>query len=223
MFDLEEFKTRFQHFRKVDYQSYPYCFGEFWKWKLRTENESEHILDAKHLEETYNRLSQTLKIWLWHRPYSFSELAGRLKDSLKRIRNAYGQIRRWSLLEFDEIPHEPLEFVWHELGCVKTFEKNAGAYYLAMATTKPLMFLWGQTLAFDSVVRSRMPSFDLPGIINGYWSFEKWKEVMMRFQESLEHQPDIVDLFKKVSRKEYGTDSIVPYGQFIDLYYWVRC
>lgn len=223
MFNLEEFRLRFQYFRKIDYQTFPYCFGEFWKWKLRTENKSEHILDVKHLEKTYNRLSQTLKIWQWHRPYSFFELARRLKDSLERIRNAYNQIRRYSLLEFDEIPHEPLELIWHELGCVKTFEKNAGGYYLAMATTKPLMFLWGQTLAFDSVVRERMPRFDILGVIDNYWSFEKWKKVMVRFQEGLKRQPEVVDLFKKVSSREYRTDSIVPYGQFIDLYYWVRC
>ena len=220
---MEEFRVRFQHFRKFDYQSYPYCFGEFWKWKLRTENESEHILDHKHAEETYNKLSNTLRIWQWHRPYSFSELAGRLKESLKRISNAYNEIRGHSLLEFDEIPHKPLELIWHELGWVKTFEKNNGGYYLAMATTKPFMFLWGQTPAFDSVVRMRMPRFNILGISDNYWSFEKWGTVMMRFQESLRHQPEAVNLFKEISSKEYGTNSNVPYGQFIDLYYWVRC
>lgn len=109
-----------------------------------------------------------------------------------------------------------------KLSDVKTFEKNAGGYYLAMATTKPLMFLWGQTLAFDSVVREHIPRFDILGIIDNYWSFETWKKVMVRFQEMLKLQPDVVELFKKESSIEYGTDSIVPYGQFIDLYYWVR-
>jgi len=126
------------------------------------------------------------------------------------------------LLEFDKIPNEPLEIIWHELGSIKTFEKNKGGYYLAMATTKPLMFLWGQTLAFDSVVRGRMPrfddaSFDLTG---NYWTFEQWKEMMLRFQHELRQQPEAIDLFKKVSLEEYGNDSAVPYGQFIDLYYW---
>lgn len=223
MLNLEKFRTRFQHFRRFDYQSYPHCFGEFWKWKLRTENECLHILDDKHIEETYNRLSKTLKIWQWHRPNSFSELAGRLEESLKRIGNAYNEIRRYSLLEFDEIPYEPLEMVWHELGLIKTFEKNTTGYYLAMATTKLLMFLWGQTLAFDSVVRKRMPRFHIFCITGNYWTFEKWKKVMVRFQKSLKQQPEAVDLFKKISSEEYGTASIVPYGEFIDLYYWVRC
>jgi hypothetical protein len=45
---------------------------------------------------------------------------------------------------------------------------------------------------------------------------------MLKFQDMLNEQPDVVELFKKVSLNEYGTDSIVPYGQLIDLYYWVR-
>lgn len=221
--DLEEFEYRFQSFKKIDYESYPYCFGEFWKWKLRTETKSEHILDAQHIKETYDRLSQTLKIWQWHRPDSFFELAERLKDALEKMRDAYNQIRSYSLLEFSEIPNEPLELVWHELGCVKTVGgKNPCGYYLVMATTKPLMFLWGQTLAFDSVVRRCMPRFSILELGDNYWSFGTWKKVMVRFQESLKRQPKALDLFKEVSRKEYGIESLVPYGQFLDLYYWVK-
>ena len=121
------------------------------------------------------------------------------------------------------IPNEPLEFIWHELGSVKAFEKNEGGYYLAMATTKPLMFLWGQTLAFDSVVRGRMPRFDNTtfDLTNDYWTFEQWEETMSKFQEDLKQQPEVIGLLKRVSLEEYGTDSVVPYGQFIDLYYWV--
>lgn len=219
--NLEEFKNRFQHFKEIDYKSYPYCFGEFWRWKLKTETKSEHILNAKHIKETYDRLSQTLKIWQWHRPFSFFELAERLKVALERIRDAYNQIRSYSLLEFSEIPNEPLELIWHELGCVKKGEeKNRGGYYLVMATTKPLMFLWGQTLAFDSFVRGRMPRFDILGLRNDYWDFTTWKNVMAGFQKMLKQQSKIGVLFKEVARKEYGTDSIVPYGQFLDLYHW---
>lgn len=223
MFNLKEFKIRFERFKKFDYQSYPYCFGEFWKWKLRVENEGHHILDDKNIEKAYDRLSKTLKIWQWHRPYSFSMLAKRLKESLKRIGNAYNEIREYSLLEFDKIPREPLEFIWHELGWVKTFEKNNRGYYLAMATTKPFMFLWGQTPAFDSVVRQRMPRFGIIGLADNHWSFERWRNVLLKFQEILKQRPEIVDLFQKTSLKEYRARTLVPYGQFIDLYYWVRC
>jgi len=131
--DLEKFEYRFQSFKKIDYESYPYCFGEFWKWKLRTETKGEHILDAQHINETYDRLSQTLKIWQWHRPCSFFKLAKRLKDALEKMRDAYNQIRSYSLLEFSEIPNEALKLVWHELGCVKTVGgKNHGGYYLVI-------------------------------------------------------------------------------------------
>ena len=222
MIDLKQFKSKFQSFRKTDYESYPYCFGEFWKWKLSIETESKHILDAKHIKKTYDRLGQTLKIWQWHRPESFSELAKRLKNALEQIRDAYNQVRTYSLLEFSEIPDKPLESIWHELGCIKTVGgKNSGGYYLAMATTKPLMFLWGQTLAFDSRVRKYMPRFDILGISGDYWSFRTWKKVMLMFQESLKQQPKVMSLFKEVSQREYGTDNIIPYGQFLDLYYWV--
>ena len=221
--DLEQFKSRFQSFRKFDYKSYPHCFGEFWKWKLRTETKSEHILDAKHIEETYDKLGKTLKIWQWHRPEKFSKLAKKLKNALERISNAYNQIRSYSLLEFSEVPDKPLESIWHELGCVKTAGgKNPNGYYLVMATTKPLMFLWGQTLAFDSVVRGRMPRFGISGLSSDYWDFELWRKVMQKFQESLNQQPKVVSVFKEVSQKEYGTEKNIPYGQFTDLYYWVR-
>lgn len=223
MINLEEFKSKFQSFEKTDYETYPYCFGEFWKWKVRTENKNKHILDVKHIKETYDKLSQTLRLWQWHRPYNFSELAKRLWNTLEKICDAYDQIRNYSLLEFDVIPNELLEFIWHELGCVKTGEeKNPSGHYLVMGATKPLMFLWGQTLAFDSVVRARMPGFEIVGLSDNYWSFTKWKAIMVRFEKSLKQQPEIVEVFKEVSRKEYGTDSIIPYGQFLDLYYWVR-
>ena len=224
MINTEKFRTRFQQFKKEDRKSYPHCFSEFWKWKLQTENKSEHILNAHNLDRTYTKLGRTLKFWQWHRPSKFSDLAPRLKNALEKIQESYDQIREYSLLEFDRVPSEPLESIWHELGCVKEPDQypNPGGYYPAMATTKPLMFLWGQTLAFDSWVRGFMPKFSLSGLTDNKWSFETWKNVMMKFQEMLKQQPDIVELFEKLSLEEYGTDSIVPYGQFIDLYYWVR-
>lgn len=84
------------------------------------------------------------------------------------------------------------------------------------------MFLWGQTLAFDSVVRGFMPKFGLSGLTDSNWSYETWKKVMLKFQDLLKERLEVVELFQKVSLNEYGTDSYVPYGQLIDLYYWVR-
>lgn len=189
---------------------------------MKTEGEIEHILNTSHLERTYAQLGQTLKIWQWHRPSKFSDLAPRLRNALENISGSYNQIRRFSMLEFDRIPDALLELIWHELGSVKEYEKNPGAHYSAMATTKPLIFLWGQTLAFDSVVRGFMPKFGLLGVTDGRWSYDTWRKVMLKFQDMLKERPDVVELFKNVSLNEYGTDSTVPYGQLIDLYYWVR-
>jgi hypothetical protein len=220
---IEDFRSRFQSFREIDYKTYPYCFGEFWKWKLRTETENEHILDARHIEETHKKLGETLKRWRWNRPYKHAELAERLRRALENIRDAYDQIRKYSLLEFNSIPDEPLKLIWHELGCVKTKEeKSRSGYYLIMGTTKPLMLLWGQTPAFDSVVRAKMPKFGIPRLTDNYWDFMIWKTVLTKFQEGLKQQPEVIQVFREVSREEYGSDSITPYGQFLDLYYWTR-
>jgi len=91
--NLDGFKSRFQTFKKMDSNTYPYSFREFWGWKLRTETKGEHILDSEHIKETYHKLSQTLKIWQWHRPYSFFELAKRLRDTLGKMCDVYSQIR----------------------------------------------------------------------------------------------------------------------------------
>jgi len=140
-------------------------------------------------------------------------LAERLRRALEKIRDAYNQIRNYSLFEFNHIPDEPLKLIWHELGCVKTKEeKSRSGYYLIMGITKPLMLLWGQTPAFDSVVRAKMPKFGILRLTDYYWDFTAWKTVLTKFQEGLKQQPEVIQVFKEVSREEYGSNSIIPYG-----------
>lgn len=221
-FDQELFKKRYEKFKKIDDSTFPYNFQEFWRYKIKVEINEGHILDDSHRKETFHRLSETLRRWQWHRPYKFTEVAERLKVALERISNTYNEVREYSLLEFNEIPSNLLEIIWHELGRVKTGEnRNPSGYYLVMGATKPLMFLWGQTLAFDSIVRRRMPVL-ITGIRNCYWTFETWKNVMIKFQESLKQQPEFLVLLKEVTQKEYGTRELVPYGQFLDLYWWAQ-
>ena len=81
------------------------------------------------------------------------------------------------------------------------------------------MFLWGQTVAFDSIVRDKLSQKE-DILTDKKWQFEHWKEAMILLQNDLRRSPKIVRLFKNISREKYGTDLIVPYGQFIDLYYW---
>lgn len=220
MIDLEQFGSRLQTFARLDYAG---DFDGFWRWKLRTETKNEQILDDSHRRETYRRLCNILPGWLTYRPYDSAVCLRVLKDSLERISDAYDHIRGYTLLEFDEIPDEPLELIWHELGRAKEDRgnRNSNGYYYIVSISKPLMFLWGQTLAFDSIVRTHVPwPCNVPK--DNRWRFEEWKKVMESFQEGLKQQPDCVELFKEESRKKYGTDFLVPYGQFLDLYYWVE-
>jgi len=134
--------------------------------------------------------------------------------------DSYNQIRTYSLLGFDKVPDKPLNTIWHELGRVK--ESNGrrtkhGDYYI-VSLSKHLMFLWGQTPAFDSKVRTRMPSsLNVPR--KNRWSFEKWKRVLASIQKDINKEPEVVVAFKEESQEKYGTESTVPYGRFLDVYY----
>lgn len=222
MFPTDEFKIRFEIFKKLDKMTFPFSFGEFWRWKLAAENKTSHILSLENIDTAYNKLSVTMQKWQWTRPFGIEKLASGLRRSLTNIQKTYNQLRQYSLLEIEEIPDNLLKDVWHEIGSIKTFGKNSSGYYLVMGATKPLMFLWGQTPAFDSVVRKRMPKFGMTGLTSDYWSFEAWKKVLVKLKENLEQQHGLIEFLRTTSQKEYNTTQIVPYGQFIDLYYWAR-
>jgi len=181
----------------------------------------EHILDTAHRIETYGKLWPILVDWQAYRPFDPTACRAILEDSLKKICDAYDVIRSYSLMQFDNIPKEPLELIWHELGRVKEKggKKNVFGYYLIASLSKHLMLLWGQTLAFDSNVRSNIPlSYSVPR--GSRWKFEDWKRAIECFKKDLEQQPEIVDAFKEESLKRYETNSMVPYGRFLDIYYY---
>jgi len=220
MINQKDFKHRLQTFERLDYAG---DFKGFWRWKLRTELKNAHILDDNHRKETYHRLSLILPGWLTYRPYNSAVCLGILKNSLENMSDAYNQVRSYTLLEFDKIPDKPLELIWHELGRAKEVagNKNPAGYYYIVSICKPLMFLWGQTLAFDSLVRENVPlKYNVPN--SNQWNCKNWKRVIETIQRSLKQSGETVDFFKQVSREKYGTDSIVPYGQFLDLYYWIQ-
>ena len=154
MIDLERFKSFFSH-----YNSWLWDFIDFWKWKLEIETDGKHILDDNFREKTFRKLSFILPRWQTYRPFSSSQCLRILKNSLERVSDAYSTIKGYSLLEFNEIPDEPLELIWHELGRTKEEHgnKNHGGWYYTVAVCKPLMLLWGQTLAYDSIVRENVP------------------------------------------------------------------
>lgn len=195
-------------------------FDSFWKWKLKVETDHKHILDINHLEEAYGKLCYILPRWQTYRSGGNLHPLITLKASLEKISDEYNQIRKYSLLEFNDIPRQLLELIWNELGRVKEYNGNrndAGCYYI-IAICKPLMLLWGQTLAFDSNVRKHTPWY--VSKTRTRWTFGEWKKVMEKFQESLQEDSEIVDFFKIKSLEKYGNDSFVPYGRFLDIYYY---
>lgn len=125
-------------------------------------------------------------------------------------------------MEFDKAPVKDLERIWDALGSAKP-KGSYGQYgELVMTITKPLMFLWGQTPAFDSVVRDEMPSFNLTGFKNTRWEFSLWIDVMTKLQTYLNSNPELVSSFRRISAEKYGTKAMIPYGQFLDLCYWTE-
>lgn len=179
------------------------------------------MLDAENIVETLSKLGPVLKIWRWHRPYEFEYCFERFRKAINNIPDSYRKIRKFSLIEFDQIPLEELEKIWNELGSVKP-QGEYDQSELVMTITKPLMFLWGQTPAFDSVVREKMPLFGIQGFRNVRWEFSTWINAMRKLQKYLNNNAKVLDLFNRTSIDKYGTDTNVPYGQFFDLYYWTE-
>ena len=218
MIEIKEFRKRYQVFEKIDSKNDPHTYQKFWKYKLEIENETNHILDKNYKETTLSKLKPILKICQWNRPYDFDYCFGILENAVDENSESYNCIRFFDLTQFDELPEKHLKMIWYAFGSIAdSFEGQ-----LAMKITKPLMFLWGQTPAFDSLVRTRMPLFTIPGFTNTRWNFNLWIEVMKTLQNYLYTHSDLVIAFKEISKKKYGQNKILPYGQFFDLYYWTE-
>lgn len=222
MLNTVEFKNRLEIYAEMNYEEH---FNKFWDWKLKTENESTHILDDAHRDETHHKLCEMAGDYQVYRNSKNTEWKKTLSESLESLADAYNQIRRYDLLDFDNVPQESLKLIWDELGRVKeqNGEKNSDGNYYAVAVTKPLMFLWGQTLAFDSNVRGFIPFCVIEKKIlkTTKWNFETWRGAVKGSSAFLKQNTAIIDLSKKISTEKYGTDSIVPYGRFLDIYYWI--
>lgn len=220
MLDLGLFSKRLELYDRLDYTS---DFEEFWEYKFKTETDKVQILDDDFRIDTYRMMCRILPKWKTYRGVRGIRWKESLKDSLKNMSEAYNRVRNYSLLEFDDIPIEPLNLIWHELGRIKerNGNRNPNGIYYVVAVTKPLMFLWGQTLAFDSNVRAHTPSSFNVSKYMTRWSFEDWRNIMLKFQDGLNKQQEDVAFINQVSYEKFGAYSIVPYGQFLDLYYWV--
>jgi hypothetical protein len=122
-------------------------------------------------------------------------------------------------LDFDKVPTKELEHIWNTLGMTKPNPSNLPGS-LVMTVTKPLMFIWGQTPAFDELVRQRMPMNAASGFRNNRWEFSLFLTVLKELQATLLNNSALRASMSKISIEKYGTDKVIPYGQFIDLCFW---
>lgn len=222
MISAKEFEKKYKVFERLDFANRPHTFHGFWSYKIRVEKQNGHLLDNKNINETLARLGSILKIWKWHRPYEFDHCFEPFRKSVRGISDSYAKIRHFSLLEFDKAPVKDLERIWNALGSVKPEGSYGECGELVMTITKPLMFLWGQTPAFDSRVREKMTSLNLSGFKNTRWEFSLWINVLKKLQAYLNSNGELVGSFRIISAEKYGTEAMIPYGQFVDLCYWTE-
>ena len=216
--DLESFRAKLES--SMISTVYGSQYNGFWAWKIEVEASGrEHILDEGHRDEAARKLLNILPGWQTYRGVDCNYYKW-LPASLSSMADAYGQIRNQTLLDFGKIPVEPLELIWHELGRVKTTSgkrDGLGEYYV-IAVCKPLMFMWGQTPAFDSVNRD-----ELCISYGGSWLFEWWVHELEDLQKKLLKDPAIVAYCKEKALEIYGSDYVVPYGRLLDIYYYDTC
>lgn len=218
LLDIDIFQKRLKSFPS----NYMKNFNYVWEWKISKENGVNSILSDKTLFETHFRLSKILNRWQTYRNGDNTDSIGTLKQSLRNIVEAYYLIKDFSLLEFDKVPIEPLAEIWHELGRVKEAEgkMNEPSIYSIIAVCKPLLLIWGQTLAFDSRVRKNMDKrYQIPKY-QGKWVFREWIDGMNQICKELNESPECIQMIEMESHKRYGTNTPVPYGRFLDIYYF---
>jgi len=222
LLDITEFERRWRIFERVEAKEKPHTFSNFWNYKLKIENETNHILDEDNIERTLSKLGNILKKWDWNRPYSFEECFQRLSQSLTRISEPYNRIRQFNLKNFDKIPKNELRIIWKELGSIKESQDNLNNKQgqLIVPITKPLMILWGQTPTFDSVIRNNMWLFKYKEFTNSRWNSSFWIHIMDELCDFLKRNKNVDEVFRRTAENKYGTDQPVPYGRFFDIYFY---
>ncbi len=197
-------------------------FDHVWRWKVSVEDKVTSVLDEDHRNEAFKRLVKILPKWQTYRNGENDSPYKTLKESLQNISGVYNEIKNYSLLEFDEIPIKSLQQIWHEFGRVKEFEgktNNNGIYY-AIAACKPLLLIWGQTPAFDTKVRENFPREYEVKKLDFRMPFKQWYSVMTRISDDLNKRPDCIEAMEEMSHERYGEDKLIPYGRYLDIYYW---
>ena len=225
--DLISFKNKVEVPSNKGSINYINQYNDFWNWKISVEQHNyRHILDAVHLDDTCKRLLEILPRWQTYRGVKCNYEEG-LPMALARISDAYNELRQHSLLELRQVSDATLRYIWDVLGRVKEElgNRRVNQDYFIIAVCKPLMFLWGQTLAFDSINRMNIRKDDSLRLTDrlesgSRWTYSQWKSVMQDFQRELLQSPEIINHCQSHSRRVFGSDSFVPYGRYLDLYYY---
>jgi hypothetical protein len=187
---------------------------------VNIEDNAINILDPQYFDETHVRIVPILRRWQYFRNSKNQDTYGTLRSALSNIAPLYAQLKNYSLLNFNDIERGLLEKIWHELGRCKEENGNINEYgeYSVIAVCKPLMLLWGQTLAFDSNVRENMKRQKL----HYHWSFERWYSIMNEIMSGLRKNQSLLELFKDDSNTRYLQDAIIPYGRYLDIYFFSK-
>lgn len=82
------------------------------------------------------------------------------------------------------------------------------------------MLLWGQTLAFDRNVRFSLPKKLDVWMKDHRWTFTKWYDVMKSLSGWINSHPEIIGFLNNESTRRFGKNIRVPYGRFLDIYYF---
>jgi hypothetical protein len=222
LIDVKEFEKRWRLFDRVEDKEKPHTFSNFWSYKIKIEDKTNHILDKEHIERTLLKLGNILKKWEWNRPYSFEECFKRLSQSLTRISESYNRIRHFSLKDFDKIPEKELRIIWKELGSTKESKNNLNNNQgqLIMPITIPLMLLWGQTPVFDSVIRDYMWLSNYKEFKKPRWNYSFWIYIMNELSKLIKQKIKVDESFRRIALKKFGTEHSVPYGRFFDIYFY---
>ena len=219
MFNLFELQLRIKSFP----EQYIENFNYIWKRKNEIEsNGNSSLLDEDHRNETYRRLCSILPKWQTYRPMDYTPCLVTLRDSLLNISEAYNQLRKHTLLDFENIPNETLQLIWHELGKTKepSGEMNEYGSYSVISICKPLLLIWGQTPAFDSRVRKNMSQNYRINKYSSNWNLGEWKNIMTQLSRQPNEDKSVIDFIKDKSVEWYGKNTAIPYGRFLDIYYF---
>jgi len=215
--NLEAFSNGFRS-KKYDFQ-----FNDFWLWKKNIEETHAGILDDRNFEEANKKLRKILSSWQTYRGTKNNYPYRDLKKALKNIEGSINEIKNVSLPELSssDILND-LEIIWHELGSVKepNGEKCDDGKYFIIAICKPLMLLWGQTLAFDARVRFGLSRCFETRYDDRKWGFSKWVEILMGISDQIGENIELLDFMNDEAEIRYGKNAIIPYGRFIDIYYF---